>query len=177
MSTILDTMPKGSGGGGGLSREEMVDRICEDLLAKVRPARVRGRSAWGAGRDAREAHSHSPCSPPLQGSGCDIAALVANTATNASPALPAHPGPQVPPLFDREEMRERLRKLPGGATQPLTVHLRQEIDRLNVVLATTKATLTDLRLAISGGGAWPGLGRLSALWVSRGMQLSMARRW
>lgn len=35
VSTILDTMPKGSGGGGGLSREEQVDRLCEDLLAKV----------------------------------------------------------------------------------------------------------------------------------------------
>jgi dynein heavy chain len=35
VSTILDTMPKGSGGGGGLSREEIVDRICEDLLSKV----------------------------------------------------------------------------------------------------------------------------------------------
>lgn len=31
------------------------------------------------------------------------------------------PPPQIPPLFDREETRERLRKLPGGATQPLTV--------------------------------------------------------
>lgn len=56
----------------------------------------------------------------------------------------------MPPLFDKEETRERLRKLPGGATQPLTVHLRQEIDRLNVVLSTTKTTLTDLRLAIAG---------------------------
>lgn len=63
----------------------------------------------------------------------------------------------MPPLFEREETRERLKKLPGGPTQPLTVHLRQEIDRLNVVLATTKATLTDLRLAISGAG--PGAAR------------------
>ncbi len=42
MSTILDTMPKGGGGSGGLSREDIVDRIAEDLLAKVG---VRGR--WG----------------------------------------------------------------------------------------------------------------------------------
>lgn len=35
MSTILDTMPKGAGGGGGLSREETVDHICQDLLSKV----------------------------------------------------------------------------------------------------------------------------------------------
>ena len=32
---IMDTQPKGAGGGGGLSREEIVDRICEDLLSKV----------------------------------------------------------------------------------------------------------------------------------------------
>ena len=32
---IMDTQPKGTGGGGGLSREEIVDRICEDLLSKV----------------------------------------------------------------------------------------------------------------------------------------------
>lgn len=35
---IMDTQPKGAGGGGGLSREEIVDRICEDLLSKVRAA-------------------------------------------------------------------------------------------------------------------------------------------
>ncbi len=33
--TILDTMPKGGGGGSGLSREEIVDKICEELLSKV----------------------------------------------------------------------------------------------------------------------------------------------
>ncbi len=32
---IVDTQPKGGGGGGRLSREEVVDRICEDLLSKV----------------------------------------------------------------------------------------------------------------------------------------------
>jgi predicted transcriptional regulator len=36
---------------------------------------------------------------------------------------------QVPPLLDKEEVRERLKRLAGGPTQPLTVHLRQEIDR------------------------------------------------
>ena len=35
---IMDTRPKGGGSGGGLSREEVVDRICEDLLSKVGPA-------------------------------------------------------------------------------------------------------------------------------------------
>ena len=37
---IMDTQPKGAGGGGGLSREEIVDRICEDLLSKVNPVIV-----------------------------------------------------------------------------------------------------------------------------------------
>ena len=56
----------------------------------------------------------------------------------------------MPPLFDRETVRERLQQLPGGPTQPLTVHLRQEIDRLNAVIALTTATLRNLRLAIAG---------------------------
>lgn len=90
MSTILDTMPKGSGSGGGLSREEIVDNICEDLLSKV------------------------------------------------------------PALFHGEEAKEKLRRLPGGATMPLTVHLRQEIDRLNVIIKLCTQTLQNLRLAIAG---------------------------
>ena len=57
---------------------------------------------------------------------------------------------QVPPPFGREDVREKLKKLPGGPTQPLTVHLRQEIDRLNAVIALTGATLRDIRLAIAG---------------------------
>lgn len=47
-------------------------------------------------------------------------------------------------------MREKLRKLPGGPTQPLTVHLRQEIDRLNIIITLTTTTLKNVRLAIAG---------------------------
>ena len=50
-----------------------------------------------------------------------------------------------------EEVAERLQKLPGGATAPLNVHLRQEVDRLNIVLRITRETLESLRLAIAGG--------------------------
>ena len=57
---------------------------------------------------------------------------------------------QVPPPFGREDVREKLKKLPGGPTQPLTVHLQQEIDRLNAVIALTGANLRDIRLAIAG---------------------------
>mmetsp|Transcript_5388 Transcript_5388/g.12712 ORF Transcript_5388/g.12712 Transcript_5388/m.12712 type:complete len:4322 (-) Transcript_5388:507-13472(-) len=87
--TILDTMPKGGGGGSGLSREEIVDKICEELLSKV------------------------------------------------------------PPMFGIEDTKEKLKKLPGGPTAPLTVHLRQELDRLNTI--TRLATQT---LKVSAYGLW-----------------------
>ena len=57
---------------------------------------------------------------------------------------------QVPPPFDKEETRERLRKAPGGPSAPLNVHLRQEIDRLNTILRLTSTTLKNLRLAVAG---------------------------
>ncbi len=57
---------------------------------------------------------------------------------------------QAPPLFEKEEVREKLRKLPGGPAQPLTVHLRQEIDRINSVILLTVTRLKDLRLAVAG---------------------------
>lgn len=85
ISTILDTMPKGAGGNGGMSREEMVDKICEDLLSKI------------------------------------------------------------PSVFEQEDTKEKLKKLAGGASMPLTVHLRQEIDRLNIIVHLTTSTLKNLR--------------------------------
>ena len=57
---------------------------------------------------------------------------------------------QVPQPFDKEDIRERLRKLAGGPTAPLNVHLRQEIDRLNTVIRLTTTTLKNLRLAVAG---------------------------
>ena len=95
ISTITMTMPKsGGGGGGGLSREEQVDQIAADLLAKV------------------------------------------------------------PASFEVEDTKEKLKKL--GITQPLTVFLRQEIDRLNTILNLSRTTLTNLRLAIAGTVALAG---------------------
>ena len=55
---------------------------------------------------------------------------------------------KVPAMFDAVEVKDRLRKL--GALDPLTVHLKQEIDRLNKVLSITAGTLKNLRLAIAG---------------------------
>eukprot|EP00879_Flechtneria_rotunda_P023748 GHRR01025141.1.p1 GENE.GHRR01025141.1~~GHRR01025141.1.p1 ORF type:complete len:364 (+),score=99.40 GHRR01025141.1:346-1437(+) len=119
MATILDTMPKGSGGGGGLSREEMVDKICEDLLSKC------------------------------------------------------------PPMFDKEDVRERLKKLAGGPTQPLTVHLRQEIDRLNIIVKLATTTLTNLRLAIAGTIALSGnlIEALDALFMARIPTAWLKKSW
>ena len=95
ISTITMTMPKSGGGGGsGLSREEQVDQIAADLLAKV------------------------------------------------------------PASFEIEDTKEKLKKL--GTTQPLTVFLRQEIDRLNIILNLSRSTLTNLRLAIAGTVALAG---------------------
>ena len=90
VETVIGTMPKSGGAGGGSSPEEIVDKICEDLLSKV------------------------------------------------------------PNAFVVELVKEALRKLPGGPTQPLTVHLRQEIDRLNIIINLTRTTLVNLRLAIAG---------------------------
>jgi len=90
IATVVSTMPKSAGGGGGLSPEEVVDKICEDLLNKV------------------------------------------------------------PKAFEIERVKENLKKLPGGPTAPLTVHLRQEIDRLNIIIEIATKTLKNLRLAIAG---------------------------
>lgn len=65
---------------------------------------------------------------------------------------PLFSGPivQIPATFPAEDVKERLKKMHGGSQMPLTVHLRQEIDRLNIVIDLTKSTLGSLRLAIAG---------------------------
>ena len=57
---------------------------------------------------------------------------------------------KVPEPFVPEIAKEMLKKLPGGPTQPLTVHLRQEIDRLNIIIILATKTLKNLQLAIAG---------------------------
>lgn len=37
-----------------------------------------------------------------------------------------------------------------GALQPMNIFLRQEIDRMQKVIALVRSTLTDLKLAIEG---------------------------
>jgi hypothetical protein len=53
--------------------------------------------------------------------------------------------------------------------QPLTVHLRQEIDRLNIIVRLATTTLQNLRLAIAGTIALSGalIESLDALFMAR----------
>jgi hypothetical protein len=61
ISTILDTLPKGAGVSGGLSREEIVDRLCEDLLCKVG---ARGPQGGGLLACQTRRHQTRACSGP-----------------------------------------------------------------------------------------------------------------
>lgn len=45
-------------------------------------------------------------------------------------------------------MKERLLKI--GSLQPMNIFLRQEIDRMQRIIALVRTTLTDLKLAIDG---------------------------
>ena len=57
---------------------------------------------------------------------------------------------KLPELFKVEDTKEALKKLTGGGTAPLNIHLRQEIERLNKVVVVVADTLRMLRLAIAG---------------------------
>jgi len=86
---------------------------------------------------------------------------------------------KVPPVFDKEETKDRLKSLKGGPTQPLTVHLRQEVDRLNIILSLTRGTLTNLRLAIAGTVALSGdlIQALDALFNARIPTTWLKKSW
>lgn len=45
-------------------------------------------------------------------------------------------------------MKAQLQKM--GAFQPINIFLRQEIDRMQLVISRVRTTLTDLKLAIDG---------------------------
>lgn len=55
---------------------------------------------------------------------------------------------KLPPNYKSHEVTDRLKKM--GHLQPLNIFLKQEIDRMQRVLAVVRTTLTDLRLAIDG---------------------------
>lgn len=46
------------------------------------------------------------------------------------------------------QVKERLQHM--GAFQPMNIFLRQEIDRMQRIIALVRCTLTDLKLAIDG---------------------------
>lgn len=46
------------------------------------------------------------------------------------------------------QVRSNLQKM--GAFQPMTIFLRQELDRMQRVIGRVRTTLTDLKLAIDG---------------------------
>lgn len=127
IDTIVETMPKTGGSAAGLSREDTVDRLCDELLAKV------------------------------------------------------------PPPFESEAMKEKLRKLAGGPTAPLNIHLRQECDRLNVILSLTSKTLKNLRLAIAGTVALSADlitaldslydGRIPPVWLKKSWEAASLGTW
>jgi dynein heavy chain len=119
IDTIIETMPKTGSSSTGLSREDVVDKLCEELLAKV------------------------------------------------------------PAQFEPEVTKEKLRKLAGGATQPLTVHLRQEMDRLNIIIDLTSRTLKNLRLAIAGTVALAGdlIQALDSLYDARIPPVWLKKSW
>uniref|UniRef100_A0A8C8ED16 Dynein axonemal heavy chain 5 n=1 Tax=Otus sunia TaxID=257818 RepID=A0A8C8ED16_9STRI len=55
---------------------------------------------------------------------------------------------KLPPDYNPHEVKAQLQKM--GSIQPLNIFLRQEIDRMQHVLARVRTTLTDLKLAIDG---------------------------
>ncbi|CAD1473088.1 unnamed protein product [Heterotrigona itama] len=59
---------------------------------------------------------------------------------------------KLPPSYDPFEVKERYTKRLHvlGATAPMTIFLKQEIDRIQVIITLVDATLKDLLLAIEG---------------------------
>ncbi|XP_064287158.1 dynein axonemal heavy chain 5-like isoform X3 [Passer domesticus] len=55
---------------------------------------------------------------------------------------------KLPPDYNPHEVKAQLQKM--GAFQPINIFLRQEIDRMQLVISRVRTTLTDLKLAIDG---------------------------
>jgi len=56
----------------------------------------------------------------------------------------------LPADFSSSDVRQSIAALPGGHTMPLNIFLKQEIDRMQVVIRTIRSTCKDLELAIAG---------------------------
>uniref|UniRef100_A0A8C3UTG6 Dynein axonemal heavy chain 5 n=1 Tax=Catharus ustulatus TaxID=91951 RepID=A0A8C3UTG6_CATUS len=55
---------------------------------------------------------------------------------------------KLPPDYNPHEVKAQFQKM--GAFQPMNIFLRQEIDRMQLVISRVRTTLTDLKLAIDG---------------------------
>merc|ERR1712046_43973 len=94
---------------------------------------------------------------------------------------------KVPPAFGKEDTKEKLKKLPGGPTMPLTIHLRQEIDRLNIIINLAMKTLKNLRLAVAGTIALSGDliqsfdsifdAKIPAIWLKKSWESASLGNW
>jgi len=59
----------------------------------------------------------------------------------------------MPKSFNFVEVRKQVEKLNGGANappKPLNIHLKQEVDRMQIIINLTRRTLLSLELAIAG---------------------------
>merc|ERR1719498_1204414 len=60
---------------------------------------------------------------------------------------------EMPAAFNMVDVRKQVEKLNGGANsqpKPLNIHLKQEVDRMQIIINLTRKTLTSLELAIAG---------------------------
>ncbi|KAF4790048.1 hypothetical protein TURU_143619 [Turdus rufiventris] len=55
---------------------------------------------------------------------------------------------KLPPDYNPHEVKAQFQKM--GAFEPMNIFLRQEIDRMQLVISRVRTTLTDLKLAIDG---------------------------
>jgi len=60
---------------------------------------------------------------------------------------------EMPGAFNPVSVRKNIEKLNGGAAaqpKPLNIHLKQEVDRMQIIIKLTRRTLEQLELAIAG---------------------------
>jgi len=60
---------------------------------------------------------------------------------------------EMPKAFNPVNVRKCIEKLNGGASaqpKPLNIHLKQEVDRMQIIIALTRRTLQQLELAVAG---------------------------
>merc|ERR1711988_58728 len=97
---------------------------------------------------------------------------------------------EMPKAFNPVEVRKGVEKLNGGAgatPKPLNIHLKQEIDRMQIIINLTRKTLLSLELAIAGtviitpdlvdAGACLFDARVPAAWLKKSWQAPTLGLW